>query len=92
MAQLKKSNSYSSVDEMLNDTETSLEQKLVMAENFVQPFRGSLEMIIGPMFAGKSTELLRRMDRHRHSGKSCLYVKYAFDNRYDDRSVISTHD
>jgi thymidine kinase len=40
-------------------------------------------MIIGPMFAGKSTELLRRMDRHRFSGKKCLYVKYAEDVRYD---------
>jgi len=48
-------------------------------------------MIIGPMFAGKSTELLRRMNRHRHSGKACLYVKYVDDTRYDIHS-ISTHD
>jgi len=77
---------------MLNDANLSLEHKLSATESYVVPFRGSLEMIIGPMFAGKSTELLRRMDRHKHSGKTCLYIKYSFDNRYDNRSVISTHD
>ena len=48
-------------------------------------------MIIGPMFAGKSTELLRRVQRHAISGKRCLYVKYAADIRYDVSS-IATHD
>ena len=50
-----------------------------------------LELIIGPMFAGKSTELLRRVKRHEISGKSCLYVKFAADVRYD-ASSIATHD
>lgn len=76
---------------MLNNADASISEKIAAAEGFKQPFRGSLEMIIGPMFAGKSTELLRRMNRHRFSGKSCLYVKYAEDVRYD-KSAISTHD
>ena len=48
---------------------------------------------MGPMFAGKSTELLRRMRRNQISGKLCLSVKYAGDSRYSgsDRNVI-THD
>mmetsp|Transcript_14171 Transcript_14171/g.19266 ORF Transcript_14171/g.19266 Transcript_14171/m.19266 type:complete len:199 (+) Transcript_14171:175-771(+) len=50
-----------------------------------------LELIIGPMFAGKSTELLRRVRRHSISGKECLYVKYAADTRYDTAN-IATHD
>ena len=62
-----------------------------MCEGYKPAFRGSLQMIIGPMFAGKSTELLRRMQRHEISGKSCLYVKYAADQRYD-ASSIATHD
>jgi thymidine kinase len=76
---------------MFNNADTSITDKIAMAQGFKQPFRGSLEMIIGPMFAGKSTELLRRMDRHRFSGKKCLYVKYAEDTRYDVQA-ISTHD
>ena len=82
----------SSVDEILNNAEVGIHDKIAAAEGFVQPCRGSLEMIIGPMFAGKSTELLRRMDKHRYSGKKCIHIKYSFDNRYDNASSISTHD
>lgn len=56
-----------------------------------QTKKGSIEMIIGPMFAGKSTELLRRVRRLEIAGKKCLYVKYAADTRYD-ADCITTHD
>ena len=69
----------------------SMDQKLAASESFVPNFKGSLELIIGPMFAWKSTEMLRRVRRHEISGKRCLYVKYAADTRYDISS-ISTHD
>jgi thymidine kinase len=62
-----------------------------MVENIAPTFHGSIELIIGPMFAGKTTELLRRVQRHAISGKSCLYIKYAADTRYDI-SCIATHD
>ena len=44
--------------------------------------RGRIELIIGPMFAGKSTELLRRMRRLEIAGKRCLSIKYSKDDRY----------
>jgi len=53
--------------------------------------RGRIELIMGPMFAGKSTELLRRVHRLEISGKTCLMVKYSADIRYSDE-CISTHD
>lgn len=53
--------------------------------------RGRIELIMGPMFAGKSTELLRRVKRLEISGKKCLSIKYAADNRYS-KDAISTHD
>jgi len=43
------------------------------------------------MFAGKSTELLRRVRRLEISGKKCLNIKYAADERYST-DCISTHD
>eukprot|EP01012_Entosiphon_sulcatum_P023852 TRINITY_DN2897_c0_g1_i1.p1 TRINITY_DN2897_c0_g1~~TRINITY_DN2897_c0_g1_i1.p1 ORF type:complete len:203 (-),score=37.29 TRINITY_DN2897_c0_g1_i1:356-964(-) len=52
---------------------------------------GRIELILGPMFAGKSTELLRRMRRHEHGQKRCLLVKAARDTRYDD-ACVATHD
>ena len=53
--------------------------------------RGRIELIIGPMFAGKSTELLRRVKRHQISGKRCLNIKYIMDDRYSN-DCIATHD
>jgi len=41
--------------------------------------RGRIEIIMGPMFAGKSTELLRRVNRLEISGKKCLSVKFGGD-------------
>jgi len=36
---------------------------------------GRLELVMGPMFSGKSTELLRRIRLLRFAKKSCLYVR-----------------
>ena len=53
--------------------------------------RGRIELIMGPMFAGKSTELLRRAKRLIIAGRKCLHIKYRGDTRYSD-DCISTHD
>ncbi len=52
---------------------------------------GMIDLVLGPMFAGKSTELLRRIKRYRVASKKCLVIKYAKDDRYSDKWV-STHD
>ena len=51
----------------------------------------SIELIIGHMFSGKTTELLRRLNRHKLANKRVLIVKYAQDNRYSE-NVVCTHD
>jgi len=57
---------------------------------------GSLQVIFGPMFSGKSTELQRRLRRHVVANRRVLVVKYAGDNRYDEdvrsASRAVTHD
>ncbi len=53
--------------------------------------RGHIELICGPMFSGKSTELLRRCKRYEIAGHNILRIKYAEDCRYSVDS-ISTHD
>lgn len=52
---------------------------------------GHIELILGPMFAGKSTELLRRARRYGHAKQRVLLVKPACDTRYGALRV-STHD
>lgn len=50
-----------------------------------------IDLVLGPMFAGKSTELLRKIKRYRVASKKCLLIKYANDTRYSEECV-STHD
>jgi len=52
---------------------------------------GQIQLILGPMFSGKSTELIRRLKRYEIARYYCLIVKYAKDVRYDHES-IATHD
>lgn len=52
---------------------------------------GQIQVIFGPMFSGKSTELIRRLKRYQIARYECLIVKYAKDVRYDSES-IATHD
>ncbi|XP_055264440.1 thymidine kinase, cytosolic [Moschus berezovskii] len=52
--------------------------------------RGQIQVILGPMFSGKSTELMRRVRRFQIAQYKCLVIKYAKDTRYS--SLFSTHD
>ena len=50
---------------------------------------GWLEVVCGPMFSGKSEELIRRLRRAEIAGQRCLIVKPKIDNRYDISHVVS---
>ena len=50
-----------------------------------------LIVIVGPMFSGKTTELIRRIKRYQHAGKKTIIYKPAIDFRYSIENVNS-HD
>jgi thymidine kinase len=50
---------------------------------------GSLEVVCGPMFSGKSEELIRRLRRAEIAGLRALIVKPLVDDRYDLGHVVS---
>eukprot|EP00758_Cryptobia_borreli_P003158 Tbor_TRINITY_DN3567_c0_g1::TRINITY_DN3567_c0_g1_i1::g.2966::m.2966/K00857/tdk, TK; thymidine kinase len=52
---------------------------------------GRIELIMGPMFAGKTTELMRRVKREIQARKTCFTIKYAKDTRYSQLHICS-HD
>lgn len=55
--------------------------------------QGTIELIMGPMFSGKSTELLRKIRRYSYQKRSTVVVSYIFDTRYSkSEELISTHD
>jgi thymidine kinase len=53
----------------------------------------SLELIIGPMFAGKSSAALQRIRRAEVLGRKIIIITSIMDTRYDmSGCVIKTHD
>jgi thymidine kinase len=50
---------------------------------------GWIEMICGPMFSGKSEELMRRLRRARIARKRVQVFKPTIDNRYADDEIVS---
>ena len=56
----------------------------------IPPQRGGwLEVICGPMFSGKSEEMLRRLRRAEIASQSVVIFKPHIDDRYDATDVIS---
>jgi thymidine kinase len=50
---------------------------------------GWLEVVCGPMFSGKSEELIRRLRRAEIAGQRALIVKPKLDDRFDIGHVVS---
>lgn len=50
---------------------------------------GWIEVICGPMFAGKSEELIRRIKRIEYAKKKVIVFKPLIDNRYSENEVVS---
>src|ERR1700733_2482195 len=53
---------------------------------------GWIEVICGPMFSGKSEELIRRLRRARIARKRVQVFKPALDNRYSADEIVSHGD
>ena len=51
---------------------------------------GRLDIIMGSMFSGKSTEIIRLINRYKILNKKILILNHSLDNRYQESS-ISTH-
>jgi len=60
-------------------------------EKGVKPKQGTLEVICGPMFSGKSEELIRRLRRAQFAKLNVLTCKHHLDKRYMIECV-TTHD
>ena len=48
-------------------------------------------LIMGPMFSGKSSELIHRIKRLQQLSMNILVINHSFDTRYGD-NVIASHD
>jgi thymidine kinase len=53
---------------------------------------GYLELILGPMFSGKSSRLIQIIRKYKILNHSILVIKPVIDKRYSENSEIVTHD
>lgn len=50
---------------------------------------GYIEMVVGPMYSGKSEELIRRLKRAKIAKQEVIVFKPSIDNRYSEEDVVS---
>jgi thymidine kinase len=50
---------------------------------------GTLELIIGPMFSGKSSELIKKIRILKIINSSYIIIKPIIDNRYDKNHIVT---
>ena len=51
--------------------------------------RGKLETIVGAMFAGKTSELLKRILWAKHQNQKIIVIKPIIDDRYHQEKIIT---
>ena len=56
------------------------------------PRKGSIELICGSMFSGKTEELIRRLKRAKYARQKIAIFKPVIDKRFDDKKVVSHDD
>ncbi|HYM49100.1 MAG TPA: thymidine kinase [Candidatus Limnocylindrales bacterium] len=61
-------------------------------EGWFEEPTGSLEVVAGCMFSGKTQELIRRLDQERYAGAGIQVFKPALDDRYAIEAVASHRD
>ncbi len=54
-----------------------------------QVFHGSIEVVCGPMFSGKTSELIRRVERAQIAKQRVQIFKPSIDIRYNKEDVVS---
>uniref|UniRef100_A0A1J3E0X5 Thymidine kinase n=1 Tax=Noccaea caerulescens TaxID=107243 RepID=A0A1J3E0X5_NOCCA len=71
------------------ELQTEAASQSLSSSSFSSP--GEIHVVVGPMFSGKTTTLLRRVLAERESGKKVAVIKSDKDTRYCVESIVS-HD
>jgi len=71
----------------IGDKYTALSRK-----SYLEKPTGYLHVITGPMFSGKTTELIRIAKQYQSINKKILSINYSKDTRYDEEAKIFSHD
>lgn len=62
-----------------------------MERNLMNSGNGYIHLLYGPMFAGKTSELIRWKNIYTVADEKCIIIKSEKDTRYSDKIEIVTH-
>lgn len=62
---------------------------IMMALKIISQDSGSIEAICGPMFSGKTEELIRRLKRSRIAGEQVQVFHPSIDNRFSASEIVT---
>jgi len=68
-----------------------MHQFILLILNYTTMSRGALHLIMGCMYSGKSTEILKIIRRNKILDKKIMAINHTIDNRYGTNKIIS-HD
>ena len=57
----------------------------------MEQYKGTIELVTGPMFSGKSSYIINKIERYMIAKKSCIALKWKGDIRYTIEPFITTH-
>lgn len=57
----------------------------------MKQFLGRIDLIIGPMFAGKTTHLIHLIREYESKRAKCLVLNHSLDSRYSLESFLVSH-
>lgn len=66
-----------------------LKQSLSIFNN--KQMQGEIILITGPMYSGKTTTLISKLERFKRTGKKILVIKYINDLRYTNDNKLISH-
>ncbi len=57
----------------------------------MKKFAGRIDLILGPMFAGKTTQLIRMIKTYESKQKTCLILNHTLDSRFTTDACLISH-
>lgn len=61
-------------------------------KNFDNDNTGYLRLVLGCMFSGKTSEIIKEYNKSRSIDINVLCINYLFDTRYSDDNLLHSHD
>ena len=65
---------------------------MIQRDELRKTHSGSIELFTGPMFAGKTTALIKNIRRYTEAKYKTLIIKYSKDTRYGEEHEAVSHD